>query len=96
MMAKGLEYRVIGASRLVIPTPLYVDDVLLAQIILGEEARSWPSVRRLFERQGMPAARATICGLYYAPAVLKFLDRREGLATFDEDYPDDGPDNFGP
>jgi hypothetical protein len=95
-VAKGLEYRVIGAGTVIVPTPLYVDDTLLAQIVLGEESRNWLGVRRMFERQGMPSSRATVCGLYYVPAILKFLDRREGLATLDEDYPDDGPDNFGP
>lgn len=95
-MAKGLQYRVIGAGKVIIPTPLYADDALLADIVLGEEARYWPSIRRTFERQGMPSSRATMHGLYYLPAVLKFLDRREGLAAFDEDYPEDGPDNFGP
>jgi hypothetical protein len=95
-MAKGLEYRAIGGSGLIVPTPLYVDDGLLAKIVLGEEVRSWPEVRRVFERQGMPAPRPTVCGFYYVPAILRFCDRREGLATFDEDYPHDGPDNFGP
>lgn len=95
-MAKSLEYRVIGAGRVIVPTPLYVDDALLAQIVLGDGARDWPHIRRVFERQGMPAARATVEGLYYVPAILKFLDRREGLVAFDEDYPEDGPDNFGP
>jgi hypothetical protein len=95
-MAKGLEYRMIGAGRFIVPTPLYVDDALLAHIVLGEEARNWLSVRRMFERQGMPSSRATVHGLYYVPAILKFLDRREGLAAFDEDYLDDGPDNLGP
>lgn len=44
----------------------------------------------------MPSSRSTVHGLYYVPAIPKFLDRREGLAASDEDYPDDGPDNFGP
>jgi hypothetical protein len=95
-MAKSLEYRLIGAGRVIVPTPLYVDDTLLAQIVLGEESRNWPGVRRVLERQGMPSSRATICGLYYVSAILKFLDRREGLAALDEDYLDDGPDNFAP
>jgi hypothetical protein len=73
-----------------------VDDALLAHIVLGDESRAWPSVRRIFERQGMPASRATVQGLYYVPAILKFLNRREGLTSFDEDYPDDGPDNLSP
>jgi hypothetical protein len=95
-MASGLKYRAVGAGGLIVPTPLYVGDDLLAEIVLGDEARSWPSVRRVLQRQDMPAPRSTVCGLYYLPAILKFLDRREGLAAFDEDYPDDGPDNFGP
>jgi hypothetical protein len=96
MMAKGLEYRAFGQRGLVIPTPLYVDDALLANIVLGENARYWNEVRRTFERQGMPAARASVRHLYYVPAVLKFLDRREGLASMEQDYPEDGPDSFYP
>jgi hypothetical protein len=95
-MAKGLEYRVLGQRGVIIPTPLYVDDALLADIVLGEKARHWPEVRRTFERQGMPAARASVHHLYYAPAVLKFLDRREGVASMEEDYPADGTDSFSP
>ncbi len=96
-MAKGLEYRAVGRQGLIIPTPLYVDDALLADIVLGENARHWREIRRVFERQGMPAPRPSVQHLYYVPAVLKFLDRREGIAgTEDEDYPEDGPENFGP
>jgi hypothetical protein len=92
-MVKGLEYRAV--SRLIVPTPLY-DDALLADIVLGENARHWGEVRRTFERQGMPAPRPSVRHLYYVPAVLKFLDRREGIARMDEDYPEDGPDRFSP
>jgi hypothetical protein len=53
-------------------------------------------VRRTFERQGMPTARASVRHLYYVPAVLKFLDRREGVASMAQDYPEDGPDSFYP
>ncbi|GAB1716961.1 MAG: hypothetical protein NTAFB05_20030 [Nitrobacter sp.] len=95
-MAKNLQYRVIGAGKIIIPTPLYADDALLAEIVLGEEAHHWPSICRMFQRQGMPTSRAAVRGLHYVPAILKFLDRREGLAVFDEDYPDDGPDKLGP
>jgi len=94
-MPKTLKYRFVGAN-LVIPAPLYCDDRLLAEIILGENAAQWTHVRSMFERQGMPAARAAVRGLYYVPAVLKFLDRREGLATFEDDFAEDGPDHFGP
>lgn len=95
-MAKGLEYRAIGPGMLIVPTPLYGNDALLSRIVLGEETDNWPSVRRMFERQGMPSPRATVGNLYYVPAVLKFLDRREGVTASDDAYPDDGPDNFGP
>jgi len=94
-MAKGLEYRAFGRG-LVIPTPLYVDDALLANIVLGEKARHWDEVRRTFERQGMPAARASVHGLYYLPAIIKFCDRRDGIAGTEEDYAEDGPDSFYP
>jgi hypothetical protein len=95
-VAKGLTYRAIGPSGIIVPTPLYGGEELLAEIVLGEEAHHWREVRRVFERQGMKPPRAAVRGLYYIPAVLSFLNRREGLAAFDEDYPDDGPDNFGP
>jgi hypothetical protein len=44
----------------------------------------------------MPKPRATVGGLYYMSAFLKFLDRREGLARMEADYAEDGPDTFGP
>jgi len=94
-MAKGLEYRMVGRG-LIIPTPLYVDDALLAEIVLGENAGIWGEVRRTFERQGMPLARLSVRHLHYVPAVIKFLDRHEGVTHMDEDYPADGPDTFAP
>ena len=95
-MTRRLQYRVLSGQGLIIPTPLYVDDESLAEVILGDESHRWANVRSIFERQGMPTARASVRGLYYFPAVIRFLDRREGIASFDEDYPDDGPDNLGP
>jgi len=95
-MVKRLDYRAIGGKGLIIPTPLYVDDNLLAEITLGEKAQHWREVRSTLERQGMPRPRLTVRGLYYLPAFLSFLDRREGLARRDADYAEDGPDNFGP
>ncbi|MDF0578221.1 hypothetical protein [Bradyrhizobium yuanmingense] len=91
-MAKGFEYRAFGRG-LVIPTLLYVDDALLANIVLGEKARHWDEVRRAFERQGMPAARAPVPGLYYLPAIIKFCDRRDGIARMEEHCAEDGPDS---
>ena len=95
-MAKSLDYRAFGQRGLVIPTPLYVDDTLLADIVLGDKAQHWSEVKRGFERQGFPAARASVRHLYYVPAVIKFLDRREGIEQMAVDFPDDGPDSFYP
>lgn len=96
-MPKKMVYRAIGDRGLIVPTPLYVDDALLAEIVLGENARYWKEVRTVFERQGMPAPKASVRGLYYAPAILKFLNRHEGIsARSDDDFPEDGPENFGP
>ncbi|MEH2505615.1 hypothetical protein V1290_004426 [Bradyrhizobium sp. AZCC 1578] len=95
-MTRRLDYRVVGGKGLIIPTPLYVDDDLLAEIAFGDKARHWREIRHVFERQGMPGPRATVRGLYYLPAFLRFLDRREGLAHENEDYAEDGPDAFGP
>ncbi|EHR00180.1 hypothetical protein [Bradyrhizobium sp. WSM471] len=95
-MAKNLVYRAIGQNGMIIPTPLYADDSLLAEIVLGEKASRWTEVRRAFERDGLPAPRASVCHLYYVPAVLRFLDRRESIGSVEADYPEDGPDMFGP
>jgi hypothetical protein len=49
------EYRyVAGAKRLII-TPLYVDDELLAPILLGAHAKRWSDIRPMLEREGMRA-----------------------------------------
>lgn len=95
-MAKRLNLRYVGRGGIIIPTPLYVDDSLLGDIVLGENAHGWRDVRRTFERQGMPGARPSVNHLYYLPAVLRFLDRHEGIASAEEDYPEDGPDSFYP
>lgn len=44
----------------------------------------------------MPGSRASVRDLYYVPAIIRFLDRREGIARMEEDYPEDGPDSFYP
>ncbi|MCK1500473.1 hypothetical protein [Bradyrhizobium sp. 188] len=95
-MAKGLEYRALGRRGVIIPTPLYADDQLMAHVVLGEYADHWREVRRVLERDGMPSARPSIRHLYYVPAVLKFIDNREGTGGLEADYPEDGPDRFGP
>jgi hypothetical protein len=83
-VVKGIEFRNVGGKGTVIATPLYVDDDLLSHIVLGAHADHWREVRRAFERQGMPSARSTVRGLYYLPAQLRFFDRREGLARYEE------------
>ena len=85
-MVKGLEFRVLAAAGVLIPTPLYVDDALL-----------WSSIHAMLRREGMPEPRRAMGGLYYLPAQLQFLQRREGVQNPQGgDYADDGPENFGP
>lgn len=96
-MAKGLEFRVLAATGVLIPTPLYVDDELLSAIVLGEKAKQWSSIHAMLRREGMPEPRRAMGGLYYLPAQLQFLQRREGVQNPQGgDYADDGPENFGP
>ena len=77
--------------------PLYVDDQLLSQIVLGERTKQWSTVRAMLLREGMPDARRAMGGLYYLPAQLQFLDAREGVLRADPaGYAEDGPANFGP
>jgi hypothetical protein len=49
----------------------------------------------MLEREGLPKARRSIAGLYYLPALLQFLQKREGISVA-YDYNEDGPENFGP
>lgn len=91
------ELRFIAGAGKTIVTPLYVDDHLLSQIVLGEKAKLWPAVRAMLQREGMPAARRAMGGLHYLPAQLQFFNRREGVASFNaNDHAEDGPANFGP
>jgi hypothetical protein len=92
------ELKMLLVARKLVLSPLYVDDRLLAEVVLGERAKSWPAVRAMLEREGMPPARRGFGGLYYLPAQLHFLDKREGIAASNVEggYAEDGPANFGP
>jgi hypothetical protein len=58
-----IEMRRVGSGEGVIITPLYVDDDLLAHIVLGEHAKRWSEIRPTLEREGMPRIRRAIGGL---------------------------------
>jgi hypothetical protein len=92
------ELKTLLVARKVVVAPLYVDDGMLAEIVLGERAKSWAVVRAMLQREGMPPTRRAFGGLYYLPAQLRFLDKREGIPTSPEEagYAEDGPANFGP
>jgi hypothetical protein len=92
-MTKGVQYRATGGG-VIIPTPLYVDDRLLSEIVLGERMGQWRDIGASLEIDGLPQPRASVGGLYYLPAIIRFLDRREGLAPSILDFPDDGPVRF--
>lgn len=89
-MVQRIDIRQVAGVGVVI-TPLYVDATLLAQIVLGEQAKRWSEVLPALERDGMPKSRRSVGGLYYLPAQLQFFNRREGHG---HDYADDGPENF--
>jgi hypothetical protein len=93
-MAKWIDIRQVAGIGVIV-TPLYVDADLLAQIVLGDEAKRWSEIVPALERDGMPKRRRSIGGLYYLPAQLEFFDRREGV-SHGHGYADDGPENFGP
>ena len=78
-------------------TPLYVRDEMLAEIVLGSQARLWrPELIRRLEREGMPPPRQLLGSMRYLPAVFAFFAKREGLRSPAlNTEPDDGPENFG-
>jgi hypothetical protein len=92
---RNVEYRVLEGTSKFIATPFYVDDDLRARIVLGDHAKRWSDIRPMLEREGLPKARRSIAGLYYLPALLQFLRKREGISVA-YDYNEDGPENFGP
>lgn len=93
---RHFKYRMLPGAQSLVVTPLYVDDALLSEIVLGDRSQKWRELRRTFERHGMPPARGSGPGLYYLPAQLRFLDSFEGIAKFEGGYQLDGPDNFEP
>ncbi|MCW5690799.1 MAG: hypothetical protein KIT48_00385 [Pseudolabrys sp.] len=94
-MAKSLEFRVLAGTGTLVPTPLYVDETTLAAIVVGDQAKQWPAIRAMLDREGMPTARRAFGGLYYLPAQLKFFDKREGITRGDAyDFVADGPARF--
>lgn len=88
------EFRAFILGQRLVLAPLYVDDDLLSQLVLGDKAKQWPAIRAMLEREGMPAARRAMGGLRYLPAALRFFDAREGLAAVAADIVEDGPARF--
>lgn len=68
-MGQRLECRMIGRTGLIVPTPLYADEELVAPLVLGEHADHWQEVRRVLQRDGLPSPRPSVRHLYYVPAV---------------------------
>src|SRR5665213_496837 len=90
-------FRVLGPHLPMVLTPLYVRDELLAELVLGSQARLWrPELIRRLEREGMPPPRQLLGSMRYLPAVCAFFAKREGLRSPElNTEPDDGPENFG-
>lgn len=81
----------------VVVTPLYVPEPLVAELVLGTQARLWrPDLVRQLERDGLPRKRQLFGTMRYLPGVFDFFAKREGLRSPSEDLTlRDGPENFG-
>ena len=87
----------VSGNRL-ITIPFYAADNDIAELVLGSKSDRWPNIVRQLERDGLPAKSHLIAGLRYFPAVIGFLDIREGVRTSAEggDPVEDGPENWNP
>lgn len=59
---------------------LYLSESEIAVRVLGGDAKRWPEIAGIWERQGLPRI-DPLTGKRYWPAVASFLDRHNGLKT---------------
>ena len=91
------EIQALLVGRRLLVAPLYVDDGLLSQIVMGDKVKQWPAIKAMLRREGMPEPRRAMGSLYYLPAQLRFFDAREGLAPLDYGgFAEEAPASFGP
>ncbi|MDP1602024.1 MAG: hypothetical protein Q8M03_02040, partial [Legionella sp.] len=59
------EIQLLLVGKRLLIAPLYVDDGLLSQIVMGEKFKQWPAVKSMLRREGMPEPRRAMGGLHY-------------------------------
>jgi hypothetical protein len=60
------------------PASLYPSENEIARCVLGRNAKQWPTLAPLWEREGLPRIDPLV-GCRYWPAVKAWHDRRNGL-----------------
>lgn len=59
---------------------LYMSEHDIAARVLGGDARRWPELAAMLEREGMPR-KDPLTGMRFWPAVERFLLRRHGVTS---------------
>jgi len=73
--------------------PLYMSDADIAILVLGHDAKRWPDIAAILEREGLPRI-DPIVGMRFRPAVEAFLLRRHGVTQGFIPAQADGVENF--
>lgn len=75
--------------------PLYMSELDIAVLVLGDDAKRWPDVAAILEREGLPRI-DPLTGRRFRPAVEAFLLRRHGLTASLVPSQADGVETWGP
>jgi hypothetical protein len=73
--------------------PLYPSEADIAVRVLGEDAKRWPDIAAMWEREGLPRV-DPLTGKRFWPAVEIFLLRRHGLTQTFIPSQADGVENW--
>jgi hypothetical protein len=74
-------------------TPLYLSETDIAVWVLGDDAKRWPDIAAILEREGLPRI-DPLTGRRFRPAVEAFLLRRHGVTQGFIPAQADGVENF--
>lgn len=75
------------------PPPLFPSEQDIARFVLGEEAKRWPDLSAVLEREGLPKIDPTT-GRRYWPAVRAWFDERHGLKSYSIPATADGDERW--
>lgn len=73
--------------------PLYMSDEDIAVWVLGDDAKRWPDIAAILEREGLPRI-DPLTGRRFRPAVEAFLLRRHGVTQGFVPAQADGVENW--